>query len=152
MWHWKFLAVNILIYPEEVVHICFVKIVFFKILETSTCAGVFFNKVADLRPPSYDSLKKDASAGIFRWILQNFSEHVLRRTPANDCIYTLAKFSWLLTFLLWRHKRFQYLNKKNMYWETCPYWITTPCFLLHVLSYLVSCMYLLASVDLYLFL
>ena len=49
---------NVLIYPEAVVYMCFVKKVFFKILETFTCARVFFNKVPGLRPPSYDSLKK----------------------------------------------------------------------------------------------
>ena len=51
------MAVNILIYPEAVVHSCSVKM-FFKMLETSTCAGVFSNKVAGLRSPSYNSLKK----------------------------------------------------------------------------------------------
>ena len=48
------MPVNVLIYPEAVVHSCSVKEVLFKILQTSTCAGVFFNEAADLRPPSYD--------------------------------------------------------------------------------------------------
>ena len=67
---------NVLIYPEAVVYMCFVKKVFFKILETSTCAGVFFNKVSGLRPPSYDSLKKK----LRRWYFPvNFVK--LLRTP-----------------------------------------------------------------------
>ena len=52
------MAVNILIYPEAVVHSCSVKKVLFKILETSTRAEVFLNKAPGLRPHSYDSLKK----------------------------------------------------------------------------------------------
>ena len=59
------MAVNILIYPEAVVHSCSVTKMFLKILQTSTCAGVFFNKVAGLRSPSYNFIKKDSGAGTF---------------------------------------------------------------------------------------
>ena len=60
------MAVNILIYPEAVVHSCSVKKVLFKILETSTRAEVFLNKAPDLRPHSYNSLKKTPEL-VFSW-------------------------------------------------------------------------------------
>ena len=52
------MAVNILIYPEAVVHSCSVKKVLFKIFETSNRVEVFLNKARGLRPPSYNSLKQ----------------------------------------------------------------------------------------------
>ena len=43
-----------------------------------------FNKVAGLR--STTLLKKNSGTGIFLWILWNFWEHLLYRTPLDDCL------------------------------------------------------------------
>ena len=65
------MTVNILIYPEAVVHSCSVKKVFLEILQTSTCAGVSFLiklQAGGLRPTT--SLKKILAQVLFCEICQ----------------------------------------------------------------------------------
>ena len=48
------------------------------------CQSLFFNKFAGLRPTTL--LKKEASKGVFLWILRNFKEHIFDRTPPENTI------------------------------------------------------------------
>ena len=51
-------------------------------------------------------LKRDSNAGVFLWILRNFSEHLLWRTFANGCFwkggtdFLLMRF-WSFTIEIW---------------------------------------------------
>ena len=47
------------------------------------CQSLFFNKDAGLRPATL--LKRDSGARVFLWVLRNFYEHLLYRTPLDDC-------------------------------------------------------------------
>ena len=63
---------------------CSVKNVFLEIsqnLPESTCVGVFFNKVAGLRPETL--LKRDSNTGAFRSILGNFLRTPFLQNPSG---------------------------------------------------------------------
>ena len=63
---------------------CSVKNVFLEIsqnLPESTCVGVFFNKVAGLRPETL--LKRDSNTGVFRSILGNFLRTPFLQNPSG---------------------------------------------------------------------
>ena len=147
------MAVNILIYPEAVVHSCSVKKMFFKILETSTCAGVFSNKVAGLRPPSNNSLKKKTAALVFSCgfckIFKNtyFVEHLRTLHLHISEIFMTTNFSF------WNYDVINFFNTwiKSICIEKLAHIEFTPYFFLYFLSYLVTCMFLLACIDSYLF-
>ena len=59
--------------PEAVNQSCSVKKFFLKVSQNSrenTCASLFFNNVAGLRPVTL--LKKDSGTGVFLWSLGKF--------------------------------------------------------------------------------
>ena len=60
-------------------------------LQENTCARVFFNKVAYLRPETL--LKKRLWQRCFPVNFTNFSEHFFYRTPLGDFFWYLSK-SW----------------------------------------------------------
>ena len=68
--------------PEAVAQRCSVKNVVLEISQNSqenTSASVFFDEVAGLRPTNL--LKRDSGMGVFLWILSNFLERLVYRTP-----------------------------------------------------------------------
>ena len=59
---------------------------FLKIHRKTTVPESFFlNKVAGPHPATL--LKKDSGTGAFLWILEYFQEHLLYRTPLDDCFW-----------------------------------------------------------------
>ena len=52
---------------------------FAKFTGKKLCQSLFFSKATGLRPAIL--FKKSPGAGVFRWILRNFSEHLFYRTP-----------------------------------------------------------------------
>ena len=62
------MVVNVLIYPEAVVHSCSVKKVsskFCKLHRKPPVSESLFNKVAGLRPPAFNFIKKETPALVF---------------------------------------------------------------------------------------
>ena len=70
---------------------CYIKKDLFKIFVIFTgkhlCWSLFWIKSQDWIPTTL--LKRDSNAGVFLWILQNFSEHLFSKTSANDCFCKL---------------------------------------------------------------
>ena len=46
--------------------------------EENTCAGVFFDKVADWRPATLSKI--GCSIRVFLWIFKDFQQHILKNT------------------------------------------------------------------------
>ena len=58
---------------------------FTKFIGKHLCQSLFINKVAALSPSTL--LKKRLWHRCFLWTLRNFEEHLLYRTPLDDCFY-----------------------------------------------------------------
>ena len=99
------------IYPEGVAHSCSVKKVsqsfpnflqsFPNFAGNHLCRSFFFNKVAALRPPVFNLIKKETPALVFySELCKIFWEHLLSGAPADDCscifskIFMTANFSF----------------------------------------------------------
>ena len=134
LWYWKFVAVNILIYPEPGVHNCPVKIGVFLLLQTPPVPESLLKQSCRLRPVAFNFIKKENPALVFssefRKIFENayFLEQLWTIAPTY-----LQKFLWLLTFpsAVLTYKLFFYLFyiNMNLYWETSLIHITFhyPC-------------------------
>ena len=68
---------------EALIWKCSVKTIFLKILQT-----LQYNACSGIRPAIL--LKKDPSTRFFLWNLQNFWEHLFRRTFTYDCFCKLS--------------------------------------------------------------
>ena len=106
-----------------------------------------------MRPPSYNFYKKR----LWRWCFPvNFAK--FSRTPVDNCSCISAKFSWLLIFFFFffcGNFFFFIILIKWIFIERLPYilshWITTLYFFLYLLSYLVTCTYLWAYINLFIY-
>ena len=103
---------------EALIWRCSVKIVFLKILQTlqyDACSSI---RAAIL-------LKKDSSTGFFLWNLQNFEEHLFRRTFTCHCFCKLSilfrkrahwkLFQMKLTLMKYCHEWTLRSNPTNIY-------------------------------------
>ena len=75
---------------------CFIKAIFSKYEQRSTCFGVFFNKVLGWRPTNL--LKRDSNTDVYLWILKNFKNTFLterHRATASEThhqSFSMTKF------------------------------------------------------------
>ena len=108
---------------------------FAKFTGKKLCQSLFFSKATGLRPAIL--FKKSPGAGVFRWILRNFAEHLFYRTPlggyslffygdlyrrfyillsserkAGNLIYRIE--IWLLLQFLWLE-----ISSQELYLEVC---------------------------------
>ena len=85
-----------------------IKKIFSKISQNSQesiCVGVsFLRKLqAEDQQPYW---KRNSGAGVFQWLLQNFSKTAFYRIPLGDCFFMLERWAWSFIFtMVYERKR-----------------------------------------------
>ena len=73
--------------------------------QESICVGVsFLRKLqAEDQQPYW---KRNSGAGVFQWLLQNFSKTAFYRIPLGDCFFMLERWAWSFIFtMVYERKR-----------------------------------------------
>ena len=72
------------------------------------CRSRFLLKLCAVRPATLS--KRDFNTGVFLWILWNFLEHLLWKTPMNNCFWRYSNTD----AFLWNFRNFQ----EHLFWRT----------------------------------
>ena len=68
-----------------------------------------------------NSFKRASNTGVFLWNLWNFKEHLIWRTPANDCFLLIHSCHWIffLLYAIFLIKTFLFYPKKFLLRLVC---------------------------------